>query len=61
MERKIRVGGAETGDKIVFEGLNSPFSSVASVEAGLHKLEVDFFLMEVIFKNGGAFIVEATE
>ena len=52
---------AESCDEVVFEGTDGPFGGVATVDVGWHKLEIDFFLGEVLFQEGRGFIVKEME
>ena len=42
IERKIRVGAANTCNEVVFEGANATFCSIATMIVGKNELEVDF-------------------
>jgi hypothetical protein len=61
MEGEVLVGGAESGDEVVFEGADSTFGGVSSVDVGRDELEVDLLLGHVGFEGGGGFVVESLE
>jgi hypothetical protein len=61
MKGEVFVGAAEAGNEVVFKRADGAFGSVAAMDVGRDKLEVDIFGAEEVFKDAGAFVVEALE
>ena len=48
MDREILINTAETGNQVVLEGTDSPFSCIAVVDSRRNKLVVDAFSIQAV-------------
>ena len=61
MERKHWVDRAEAGDKMIFEGVNAAFSSVATMHALGSELIIHLLVLEEFLENLRALVVQLVE
>ena len=61
MKWEVGVGGAETGDEMVFENADGAFCLIASVGMWWYELVVNLVFREEIFEKVGCFVVEALQ
>ena len=61
MERKIAIGGAETGNEVVFKRADSSFCSVSAMNMRRDKLEIDALVGHVGLEGSGSLVVETLE
>ena len=61
MEWKIFVNAAETSNKVVLEGADSPLGSVAAMDTRGCKLEIDSFITQELLEGCRAFVIKALE
>lgn len=52
MEREVWVSGTESGDEVIFEGVDSSFRSVAAVDMRWDKLQVNILGSDELLKEG---------
>jgi len=57
MDGEVFIHAAQPGSEMIFEGVDCPLSSIASVEVQWDQLEVDTFMMKVLLECMGGFIV----
>ena len=58
MKWELGITAAETGDQVVFVGLNHPFRCVGTVEVGWDQLKIDAVLMHKLLQDSSTFVVE---
>ena len=58
MKWELGITAAETGDQVVFVGLNRPFRCVGTVEVGWDQLKIDAVLMHKLLQDGKIFVVK---
>ena len=61
MQGKVFVDAAEAGNEVVLKGANGTFGSIAVMNAGWCKLEVNVLITKVLFEGLGAFVVQALQ
>jgi hypothetical protein len=52
MKGKVRIGAAEASDEVVFQSVDGTFWGIAAMDARWDELEVDVFLVHVLFGEG---------
>jgi len=61
MNGEIFVSATESGNKMIFECLDCPFSCIVAMEVWQDQLEVNTFLLEIVLEYTGGFVVKALE
>ena len=61
MNGKVLVHTAQAGDEVILERADGAFGSIATMDVGWSKLEVNIFLNKEVLEGVGAFIVKTME
>ena len=61
VKREIAVCTAQSGDEVIFEGLDGAFGGVGTMDAGGDSLEIDHLVDDVFFECFRALVVKALE
>jgi hypothetical protein len=61
MNWEVFIHAAEAGNKMIFEGTDGPFCSIAAMDAWWYKLIIDIIVVHEFFEKSRAFVVKTLQ